>query len=248
MKFTTTEIDQFIQGKLPKEKYDMFVQAMQNDSEFAKEVEFYKKINSSAKKIGRKELRAELNTIHDTKIQNADQNSNHLFKKIWPWILTAAILISLIGYLSLKNTQDSTSGPALYANYFKPYEFNAGTRTNAEQKDLLQLDELYAAQKYEAVIPLMEKYLANNDDNNNVELALANAYLQTGDYKQALLTLEALETENDVFLNGHVLWYKALCLLKLGDKDSCMNVLQNILANPGSEYYEEAKGLLQELN
>lgn len=246
MKFTTTEIDEFIQGKLPKEKHDMFVKAMQNDSEFAKEVEFYKKINASVKNIGREELRAELDIIHENKIHNKDQNSGITFKKILPWILAAVFIISFIGYLSLHKTQISDSGPALYATYYKPYEFNAGTRTSATQKDLLKLDELFALQKYESVIPLMEKYLSANDDNN-VELALANAYLETGDTKQALLTLKALEAKNDVFLNGHVLWYKAMALLKIEDLESCSKALQEILKTPGSDHYNEAEALLEEM-
>jgi tetratricopeptide (TPR) repeat protein len=144
----------------------------------------------------------------------------------------------------------ANSNQKLFEAHFSPYMANAATRTSSHFEHTTLSEEalnLYAGQRYEMVIPLLEQQLRENPKNEEVILLLSSAYLATKNAQQAhSILVRAITYESNLWFNETAKWYLSLSLLKLNKKEEVKILLREIVSDKGF-YSARANALLGSL-
>jgi len=248
MKFEMTEkelkvyekIQTYVSGALSDTDRIAFEKEMQNNSQLAQEVSIYKNLIPVIvpNVTGEDKLRASLQEIHRTKQKGSATTKTFTLKK---WYLpVAASLLLLVGMLKFL----PSNGTGNNMDQFFQYDQIALVSKSAQDPSYGELERAFNAGDYKTSLTLADKVLSLDADNPEVLLAKGIAQMETGDYNAALSSFKTLK-EAQLRIDKSD-WYTALTQIKMGDKKSAAQTLENLISTEGYNY-NRAKELLKEI-
>ncbi|WP_347173216.1 tetratricopeptide repeat protein [Polaribacter uvawellassae] len=206
------------------------------DKEFDKNLQ--KAITASERKKQKRFLKSVEASLNDVDVKP---------KKV-SWLVAAAIvvLIGLSSYFTLFNT--SLSSDELYNNYYTPYKnvVEPIVRNQTELSKKAQVFADYELGNYQnAIVGFNQLKKQDSVAINTINFFKANAYLQLKEYQKAqTLFNQIIETDTKEWKQESN-WYLALIALKLKDKNSAKEYLQNLQKQTFKN--KELKDLLDKL-
>lgn len=103
----------------------------------------------------------------------------------------------------------------------------------------------YEQRRYAEAIPLFERQMRNQPDNN-VRLYLGTAYLLAAQPEKSIAILEVAANSQELPIRETALWYLALAHLKLQDQEAAQEVLKRM--EPSAFYADQVSQLKTQLN
>jgi tetratricopeptide (TPR) repeat protein len=254
------KIELYLSGEMEASASAAFEQELQANKELADTLALYKMMHddlqsatqSSAQKAALQQNLQQLNQKYffeegasaETKPGAAkvvSMGSNRRWMRAIAAILVLAAGIWAVQYFFFgKKPADATS---LYAQYavHEPLSATRGSETDTLRAKAIAL---FNKKEYAAAIPLMQQYMQQHTNDNEWRIALGIAYMETGQYDQALMFFDSVANGASA-LQYRGKWYMALMQLKQGRKAECLNVLKT-LPNDAPEY-KQAEKLIQAL-
>ena len=173
------QIDRYLLGKFNSEEEENFQQDLESNADLAKEVKKRQYIISGLETLGNEKMAERIKSVRQ-KMNETETRSNPSVKKKSGRIirmLVAAAAISAMFFFTWQFIANQNNSPEqLFAQFYQPYSTSISTRDVDAEKNLIQADAFYKAQKYQAAIPLLQIALTNQPTNYNIELALGNAF------------------------------------------------------------------------
>jgi tetratricopeptide (TPR) repeat protein len=149
----------------------------------------------------------------------------------WPLRVAAALLIGILGYGAL---QYATLSPqTVYEEQYLSYQLPISRSTEYQ---ISLLDSLYQQESYQALIQLYE----NKAETSRRDIFLAGlAYLETGQYEQAIDNFEQLQQtadEESATFRQETDYYLALAYLQNGQSSQALALFEQIRETAGHLY------------
>lgn len=194
------------------------------------------------------EIRAARASKKDGKIVEMKQEaSKPSLSIVWVKRLAIAAALLLGGVLVWQMGEQESNYTAEIANYSKGLDFEVRGATNLPQPSGIDAALLQAYQNadYEAIVTKLENQ-ANPSQAQLMMLGVALANQKTPDFAKALNCLNLIH-EAEYLQKATLL--KALCQIKLEQKDNAKQTLQQIISGKkfGNEDKEKAKKWLEEI-
>jgi TolA-binding protein len=267
------DIDLFIDGHLEADKVESFYYRLQQDADFAAEVEMQQDLRKGIEMGADSGLRNALKDVqHGLEKENffAKEEKTAIVRTLntegvgsakvrrlgvqwWAAAASIALLITAsIWYLS-------PSKPATYDNIAAQYFQAENERVKdiyaelsadgfavdkARNNSLKAALEVYQSKNYSLAKDLFEKHVAQYKDDVDAQFYLAMTYLSLNEKEKATPYLESLLNKNTTWANDAT-WHLALIYWNMPEKhDVAVAYLTNIAENKSSEYQAKAVEIL----
>ncbi len=164
-----------------------------------------------------------------------------------PKPLLAFASIVLLAVLSVLTISRISHTRLLYKiSAFKPPIYmKSETRSAVEKEKFTQAMELYGSQQYEKALAILEE-LKDQAANPQVTFFKGICYLLTDRLKPAVGEFDIIIGDMNPSYYDEAIYYKAISLLRLGKKDTALELLQN-LAQMFSPYAAKARALIEKI-
>lgn len=235
------EFDNYLSNKLVEEELTSFKKRLQSDTDFKKEFEIYKALNSSLSskfknEKGEKALRNTLSNLGSKYIKEEKKGKVISMKRLRPLMVAASIAL-LIGFFLFNN------GNPTYSDFSKHNNLEIVVRGDSNDTKL-KAEKSFNSKDFSGA--LKQLTILYNEYPNDVEIQLYKgiSLLELNNYSEAETLFETISNGNSVFA-PKATWYKALNYLKQEKFENCKRVLQTIPES--ADEYELAEKLLGEL-
>ena len=236
--------DAYLAGDLSKEEIQAFELRCQNDPAFGQEVRLYLASLEEIRLAGEERLKGQLKQrFSEGKVISMGQERTRR-----PWLLAAAaagvlLLVSLWWLLS--PSQSELPPQDLYAEYMEaPFVSvtRAPTVDSLTPRWMEALGYLHDS-LYQEAIPLLDTLLQDSSFftryGGQGVVYLGTALMHEGDFEAALEQFDRVGDENPYM--DQVIWYKALCYMKLNRVDTATQLLSEIGEN--KFHFKQGKAL-----
>ena len=231
-------IEAYLENRLDTYESLKVQKRIQEDRDFAKKVQDYRKILDSIEAIGEEDFKAQL--------EEWEEDNPYVQPKTQWWPM-AAVLIALavvIGYWLIPSPT-TTSQQELFAENFQPYDDIISAR-NLNGSEVLNLAFTYYNQgQFDSAAVNFSRY-QDLSPNPSIAFYQGVSLLAAGNAKESLLIFEGLANDQGFLLQEAAQWYWGLALLKEGQRDQCKQVMENIASNEGHDYQQSAQAILKE--
>jgi len=247
------KISAYLEEELSPEEAAAFEQEMAQDEDLAREVSFFSHLADAVQAehdedLLKKKLEAANARWHQRQQENTKVIS---LRRIATIAATVAILI-IAGYFIYQNVIDK-SPERLFAQYYEPLDVEAlqalerYSGFGSENESMEDIVQAYTDGNFAAVKQQLEAYPEDKQRLQEIQLYLAIADMELGNYETAEARLENLVSgTKKPNLEDAIYWYYALVQVKLEDLETAKNTLQQIV-NTDSAYQTQAATLLNEL-
>ena len=244
MKNYSRLIDDYLMGYLSPEDKKEFEKELTINSSLQEEVRLCRELKETISHDDISSLREVLNRSHKEYCRNRAKKRYRLI----PLSAAASILIIIAVRFMFINGMPNYE--KLYQKHFQPYQFVGETRDSYETKSTFlsaELIRLYYNKDYDAVLPVLESYIARYPDDYQAKLMLVTALLETNNAEEAEKILRQLMEDDKSILNQEIIqWHLALSLLRQGKIEEVKQALEQI-ANDGGLYSQNARSILHTL-
>lgn len=241
--FSEDELNTYLKGNAPSGTQRKIEHAMVDDPLYADAVEGYQEMGFAAV--------PSLESFADFKkklpIQEAKVIQLRPMQKLMRAVaVAAALLVGVFAY----NFLQSPTPDALFAEYYSHYEndISLDRRGDADglNKDFKAALGTYSVNDFKGAMPLFDKALSAEPDNNAAHFFQGMACLNMEKYAEAIKHFEPVKKSNSTYAKK-ANWYAILATLKSGNVESATIMLNDFAKSKGYKS-EEAKALLKELN
>ena len=234
----TRDIQAYLDDTLPQVRRDKFELRLQNDLEFKARFEELKPILETIGDIQyENRIRKIVEEIGQTKPEiRPIKKIQSPYVRIFQYVAAACILLFLgiVWY-------DSTSNNRLYSEYYNPETaFRGNTIEGCPDENTLNL---YYKKEYNNFLNATEKSPQTLCTNYYKGLCL----LELSEIEKAKCLFSTGINSDDIYIKQSSEWYLALSLIKLGEEQKAIEMLQKIINIKGHQYEVVAKNLLLEL-
>lgn len=238
-------IDDYFKGtKIPGKESD-FEQRLLTDKEFAEDVTFYLNTIQVARTDNADIKKSRFKEIY---YQNNSTNSTGVLKKLWPYALMVAALVTtlFVGVYIFNRPMES---PKMAEAYLSTHLKTLGVQMNSTDDLLQQGKDLYNHHDYSASLKKFEEILQKDSLNYDAEENAGIVALKINDYDKALVHFTKLaKIENQNENSGK--FYHALTLMKrnkIADKKIYIGLLKEVVRD---NLYgkEDAEKFLEKFN
>ncbi|MFN4080397.1 MAG: tetratricopeptide repeat protein [Saprospiraceae bacterium] len=240
------KIRRLVNGDLsPAEQIDLINQA-RRDPELAKEIEFSRGL---ALTLRQPEMTAVSALIAQTIRQEGfpPPPAPGLTGMVWKWIagiMGLALISGGLFWASASGFWDSRE-QRIANRFVQPLENIL--HTPEVRSDLIDLNAgltAYERGRYAEAIPLFERQMRNQPDNN-VRLYLGTAYILAGQPEKSIGMLEIAANSQELPIRETALWYLVLAHLKLQDPEAAQAALKRM--EPSAFYADQVSQLKTQL-
>lgn len=235
-------IERYLQGDLQGDELVRFEQAMQEDAALVAEVELQQSVQQLLAEEGVQSLDQQLTDLR--KDYGAETPKLLPFRKIW--FAAAAVLVLAIAYIGFFMQADPLSGEEAFTSYFEPYPADNAVRSEGDSLKQSQIAlglEAYERADYEEAMRLLQPLLK---ESVRARFYYGVSQLAIGETEKATAILAEMGNENSIY-EDPAAWYSALGLLKLGERERAVNLLERIVEVARGKYRNQAIELLKKL-
>ena len=246
------KIDEYLMGRLEGAELNQFIEQMENDPEFAKEVKIQETLLQQISDLGHQKMREKLVSI---KAELSNKNSTTPTPESkrtqkW-WIIGFLILIlAVLSYFLLnKAAEEPVSQPEqLYAQYYEPYAIPFTSRTDDTNQDLIAAAGFYQDGQFSQALAIFESIQSSNINNDEkLALAIGICRMETANYSKAIQTFQGIQQNPQHLYYEQAQWYESLCHLHNHDLTKASKQLEQITQNEDSFFYQKAFDLLKQI-
>lgn len=242
---TLSQFDKYTEGKMTEEEKTVFEIALKENEILDKSFQDYLHLKAGIREFGYlrfsdklKSWESELSAEHETKVITIN--------KRW-YLVAAAVTFLILSVIGLSRYGGTATEQEMFASYYEPYPDIITNRGSGQQLLNKGLYE-YESGNYEEAIAAIRAYLSDHREQNEVRFYLAQAYLANNETGKALDIFNILQEEENFKLKEANEWYTALTYLKLENKNTAKELLQQIQRNTNHAYRERSEKLLKVLN
>lgn len=255
-------IDLYLLDKLsPQERKD-FEEEMLRDNELHKEVIIMQRIMTGFERKGETEAIEAIHNMSEEQVKSiiADEEGKYKqpkqpAKKTWLFSVIAGVAAS-VALLLYIGFQPKYSSEELYNSFYAPFAYEyipsrGGTLNDNQEHLMKQAIAEYNQESYVKALALFDSITTNINAGKvpeEVIFYIALCMAQTDKENLALEKMESIASLNDAEFKDDAQWNLALLYLKLGDRDKCRNLLDDIVNAENNLYANEASKLLDKLN
>ncbi len=240
-------IQQYLDGELDTDTMNNVEEQIKNDPEFAAEVNLYKNIEKDFVQHFADTKKDEKLFITISNLQNKHFNKElkkGKIKKIWLCVAAAAS-VAIVFFILKPSQKKVFDGNELFAYYAKDINSISTSTRGAEQDTaVIKAVSLYNSKDYEHALPALQKLIIAQPNQNELVLATAICFTQTGKYDSAIVLITPLISRTTVYKN-QAIWYKSLTLLKQNNIISCYQTLKTISYE--ADEFVKAKQLMNDI-
>ncbi len=239
------QIEDFINGELEGEELKLFLTEFNENTDLRAEVALRKSIDIS---VGEKDifsLREKLEHVKEDlesrEIRSIVPDTSTRYAS-W-WRAGVAVAIVLIAFAGLLGRETANSNHT-YEDYFQAPQW-APERTVASYLGILQqANNFFAEGAYDKALILYDRAIKENDEKFVFQFYKASTLQNMGKYEEAIPAYSQVINHGDNIFVEEAEWYKALCYIKLGEKDDARKQL-NAIINRNGYYATDAKTVLR---
>lgn len=240
-------LDQFINGQLDTTERNEVSKRLEQDLEFAKELDQLKLMVDCIRISGRKKLLDEIKHW-DEDLPDVIEEPDKVKKlAVFRWYYAAAsiVLFMVAGFLIYSNINFGYE--KIVAEVYEPYDYTPSAQRGGEvqKNSLSQFFNYYDLEEYASVIQLWVE-IDEAEKTVEAEFFLANAYQAEKRFLEASVIFRKL-VKRDNSNKMASMWYLALCYLSLDNPEQARELLDE-LENKKSSYSPKAQKLLVRLN
>ena len=236
-------IGAYLQGRLKGDALTQFLSEVESNPTLKKELELQQAIQDGIEFHHNQQLRKRFEKIKQEAGAPQQPKIRYLrFVRIAA-STAAVIILCFAAYTFFFPSENHMS---IYANYFEPAQLSI-TRSTDIDAQLAELKELYNTKQYEKALPLFESVL-DKEPTSNLRLAYGSALLNSKNITEAKSQFESILKANDPLYSDTSRWYLALLELRQGNIDAAKSHLQDLVSDESSDYHEEAKQLIEDLD
>lgn len=242
-------IDQYIAGALDKEALKDFRQRLQNDPNFAAEVNLYQHIDTTLANKKESDFITTLNKVR--KQTEATQGQASIVslntkKRNWLYYAAAASIALLVGTYFLLSAP--TSHEDLFLQYAEPSAIALTHLGDETDSNLQKIEKLFNQKDFAAVLPYLDQYIDNKPNNYQVLLYKGQALLFDHQLDEANQTFDAILNSNALdTIKDETRWYQALLYLKQNKIKEATALLKTLEANAHPKWAKAAAALIVKL-
>lgn len=232
------KVEKYARGKLSSEEKAVFEKRLETDEKLMEELTAYRKNELVIKAAARQKIRQEVSTAY------VEKNKNYRIFTMHRMAIAASFLILLAAGLWWSN-QNNKTPDKLYSEYFEipapPSVRNGNTAVNPKWKTAI---DAYAENHFSTAIPIFEELLLDEDFNQKgtIKLLLGASFLKEEKYEEALYILNQINPSSTFIQDAE--WYRALALLKMGNKKDAKKAFEHIVKQKRHFKKEEAEAVL----
>ncbi len=239
------QIEEFINGELNEKELCEFLAELNENSDLKAEVTLRKSIDSS---IGERDiftLRDKLEQVNQDlqskEIRSIVPDSNIRYASWWrAGVAVAVILIMSAGFFS----NHIGNAGRIYEDYFEVPQW-APQRAVASDLNILQkANNFFVDGEYEKAIVLYDQAIIEKDEKFVYQFYKASTLQNLGKFEEAIPEYTQVVKHGDNIFVEEAEWYKALCYIKLGNKEDAKTQLLAII-NRNGFYAADAKSVLR---
>jgi tetratricopeptide (TPR) repeat protein len=238
-------IDDYLLNRLEGAELEAFEKQLTQDQALADEVAQHRKLMAAVDVLGDLSMKERVRKIHYTEMNRPDPTQTPNKTRKWA-IVTVLVLLTAFGLWTMLRPKQQAPAQ-LYAAYYEPYNLNFGSRSTESEQILAEAGGLYKSSNFAQALPLFEQALSTDPADSKARLALGICQLELGQYDQALAQFNGLMDANDPLFGEQAQWYAALTKLRQGDIAGCKALLEGVVSNKDSQFYEKAKELLNSI-
>lgn len=222
------EIQAYLNGELMGQALADFEKTLKTNQKVAREVAFFKKLQTTMQQADALEKSAIIAQIRATTLIKPDLDieseyivpQNALNSNVRWWAL-GGVILALIGFAvwqyhsiyTTKNKATTIAHQILIGN--SPFENVISTSSN-DTSLLAQAMRLYDIQQFQEAIPLLEKYQKRVSGDEFARLYLSICYLMTEQSDKAIASIQILIVSKDTDVATTSKWHLALAYLQKG--------------------------------
>ncbi len=234
-------MDDYLLERLDAEAMENFSRRLKKDPELRKEIENRKVILGMLDAFGDLEMMEQISAVHQKEMTQSRKTRR--LPILWSTAAAIALAIGLCIWLWPK-----TNTPAqLFAANYEAYELSFAARSKENSAQLAKANQFYQAGDFAAALPLLQKIADAQEASPKIDLAIAIAQIETGQYQTALSYFNAIKNKDFDLYRDHAFWYAALLQLKQGNIDAAKKDLQQLTKQSKNPFYRQAKSLLSQL-
>ncbi len=240
-------LDQFINGQLDATKRNEVSKRLEQDLEFARELNQLKLMVDCVRISGRKRLLDEIKQWDEDIEDDIEEPEKIRNLGVFRWYYAAAsvVVFMVAGFLIYSNINFGYDN--IVADVYEPYNYISPTSRggDVQKNQLSQFFMYYDRAEYTQAIQLWEE-VDDAQKTDDAEFYLANAYQAEKRYSEASdIYKKLIKSENKYKMAS--IWYLALCYLSLDNPEQANDLLVE-LENENSSYSPKATDLLSRLN
>ena len=247
-KFNLNElIERYLNNQLNPEELDSFNKEMELNEKFRREVELEKDLKIIVQREDVLDLRRK---IHKAALSYNRKNESPkiLHINIKRTILIAACIAAafFVSILIYNNIPRKNSNNNLFNTYY-----NSDISLNLNRSGNNGLAEAlisYNQKNYQDAINIFNDILSSDSSNIAVAFYAGVSYIETEDFKSAIKLFNHIIKDQDNLYIEHAEWFRALCLLRTGNKAEAIKEFEKISKDTINYHNKEAKEILKELD
>ncbi|MEM1319684.1 MAG: tetratricopeptide repeat protein [Bacteroidota bacterium] len=235
------QIDEYLLGRLRGDALEAFEKEVADDPNFADQVQQRRTLMEKVDAYGDYEVKAQLKNLHQKEMKLRLRRRS---LRRWGFALFALLLLAIAYWLW--QPQKPSSSQQLYAAHYEPYPLNFAARDGNTERALAEAGRFYRSGQYAKALPLFQSVYQADTTESKVLLAIGICLMEAGQLEDALQRFQPLlQTDFDPF-KDQALWYAALVHVKQEERPAAQALLQQIVADPQSDFYQQARDLLAE--
>lgn len=242
-------IERRMKGQLSEEELRQFDSRVTSDLQFAAKVDDYSDIISGIESFHLYGIRQEVENW-EKEIQAGDQQTPMVpIQRSWRKYLSiaAAVIVLAIAAVFVITPGEKTN-QELFAINFSPYQNILTVRDGTGAHESLGYAmKLYDEKKFAEAIPYFQKFLDENNGNEDALYYLGISWLAERNPAQAIATFKQLGKQNNVY-RDQAAWYLALANLLQGNERAAKELLTDISRDENHDLKEKADDLLNALD
>ena len=237
------KIDRFLEGEMETEEKVSFEQEIQSNPELQELIQLNQGIASALGDQAEHQLINAIQSIRAEKQRPTVGKVISLQQRLMRWAAIVLLLIT-IG-IGIKYFTGNTSPDALFAANYESAEMKITEMGESNEALLQQATQFYNQSNKSEAIPLLQAYLQQVPEHWEVQLYLANALLETGQFTAAQIAYERIIQSGSSY-SEIAEWNLALSYLK-SNPDSAKPILEKIAKQKSHSYQANAEKLLRQL-
>lgn len=244
---TEGQIEEFISGALEGAKLEEFRSELNENKDLKAEVVFRRNVE---KAVGEKDVLSLRNKLHAVQHEVKNKEIKSLIPETnvqqmnW-WRAGVAVVIVLFAFAGLVRDNFGNMDRN-YEKYYEQPEWAPQRSVTADLSVLQQANGYFVSGEYEMALGLYNKAIAENDDKFVFQFYKAASLQNLERFGEAIPEYSKVIEHGDNIFVEEAEWYKALCYLKLEQKESAQKQLTAIV-NKNGYYASDAKAILRKV-
>ncbi len=235
-------LERFIDNDLNPEERSAVKKLIALDPNLSKELKLRIDVNKALMEKDIMKLRSDLRMIHAASQKSRSGKVLQLVTRNWHLAAASIVIFIMIGSFLLTNL-NNTSSDRIYEKYYALEDAVITSRSgNIENSQLsIALDKFQNKEFVEAIA-----LLSPMDENQMAQYYLGLSFMEMEQFSDANQSFQKLLDQKDNIFIDQVKWYKALCLLKMNEKEAASLLFSSILED-NNLYAENAGAILKRI-